>query len=138
MYGPKQASQDLSLSFSLQEVAYGLTCGKPVVVIILDQEAWELLTVPGGAKKAWNCNKWGPPLSSHESEDFPGAEKFDRKAVARLFGKLAAINLCPCRPLEEANWGLHQVLKNMTEYVSKDIAYQKEHASLKVRNLPYA
>jgi hypothetical protein len=36
----------------LQELALAFNHGKPVVCIVLSQEAWELLTIPGGAEAA--------------------------------------------------------------------------------------
>ena len=111
-------------------MAYALEVNKPVVLIVMDQEAWEMLTVPGGAAAAWSCSKWGPPLSQHENYSFPGVDGFSEDCVTKLFNKLAAINLCPCRPLDETNWGQGAVLANMTDYILKDISYMKEHATI--------
>ena len=113
-----------------QEVAYALEVNKPVVLIVMDQEAWEMLTVPGGAAAAWSCSKYGPPLSQHENYSFPGVDGFSEDTLTKLFNKLASINLCPCRPLDETNWGQGAVLANMTDYILKDISYMKEHATI--------
>mmetsp|Transcript_2967 Transcript_2967/g.7313 ORF Transcript_2967/g.7313 Transcript_2967/m.7313 type:complete len:1380 (+) Transcript_2967:669-4808(+) len=115
----------------LKEVAYALSKDKPVVLIIMDQAAWELLTVPNGAARAWGEGAWGPPLSDYAGQEFLVGEALSEGAVARLYAQLAEINLCPCRPLEEANWSMAGLLRNMCEYVTKDIAFMKEHAVLK-------
>ena len=96
----------------------------------MDQKAWEMLTVPGGAAAAWRCSKWGAPLSQHEKYSFPGVDGFSEDCLTKLYNHLAAINLCPCRPLDETNWGQGAVLANMTDYILKDISYMKEHATL--------
>ena len=97
----------------------------------MDQESWELLTVPGGSAKAWEDSTWGAPPSAYEGCDFPGGETFCAQVYARLLARLSAINLCPCRPLDEHNWGVDGMMANMLEYVKKDIEYAKQHASLK-------
>ena len=114
----------------LQELAYAVLHNKPVVVVVLDQEAWDLLTVPGGAEKAWGLDAWGPPLRDYLGEEITPGEPFDEAVARRLFGTLSGINLCPCRPLEQCNWGLEATLSNMRSYVSKDLDYFKQHAEL--------
>ena len=114
----------------LQEVAYALEVNKSVVLIVMDQKAWEMLTVPGGAAAAWRCSKWGAPLSQHEKYSFPGVDGFSEDCLTKLYNQLAAINLCPCRPLDETNWGQGAVLANMADYILKDISYMKEHATV--------
>eukprot|EP00192_Tetraselmis_astigmatica_P000840 CAMPEP_0117690644 /NCGR_PEP_ID=MMETSP0804-20121206/25245_1 /TAXON_ID=1074897 /ORGANISM="Tetraselmis astigmatica, Strain CCMP880" /LENGTH=1136 /DNA_ID=CAMNT_0005503721 /DNA_START=227 /DNA_END=3639 /DNA_ORIENTATION=+ len=98
---------------------------------ILDQEAWELLTVPGGPKKAWTMNTWGATLKEYEDQEIVPGIKFTQDKVDDLFGYLAGINLCPCRPLEEKNFGVQGLLENMQKYVGKDLIYFKQHAELK-------
>jgi len=126
----------------LKEVAYAMECGKPVVIIVLDMEAWNTLSTPGGAQKMWDTTTWGTPLSNHIGADFPtfeyskdGASQsggpFSLEVLVRLFARLSSINFCPCRDLDEANLGLNGILSNMVDYVSKELGYMKEHANLK-------
>ena len=84
----------------MQEFAFAIREEKPVVALILDQESWDLLTVPGGTRKAWTMNKWGPTLKEYEGQDIVPGIKFSQDKVDDLFGYLSGINLCPCRESE--------------------------------------
>ena len=88
------------LADALQELAYAIREDKPVVVLILDQEAWELLTVPGGTKRAWSLHKWGPALKEYADQEILPEVKFSVEKLDELFSYLSGINLCPCRQLE--------------------------------------
>uniref|UniRef100_A0A7S1SMQ4 TIR domain-containing protein n=1 Tax=Tetraselmis chuii TaxID=63592 RepID=A0A7S1SMQ4_9CHLO len=116
----------------LQELAFAILEGKPIVLLVLDQEAWELLTVPSGTKKAWAQEKWGPALSQYDGHEITPGEHFSKGKVESLFSYLAGINLCACRELEEANLGgMPGLMDNMQKYVMKDLIYFKQHAELK-------
>ena len=114
----------------LQELAFAIHYSKPLVVLVLDQQAWEMLTIPGGAASAWENDCWGPCLMSYEGEEISPGMTFDAATVHRLYSQVSSINLCPCRELDEANWGLAGVLDNALKYVTKDLEYHKEHAEL--------
>ena len=114
----------------LQELAFAKHHSKPLVVLVLDQQAWEMLTIPGGAESAWTNDCWGPSLMSYEGEEISPGVIFDAATVRRLYSQISSINLCPCRELDEANWGLAGVLDNALKYVTKDLEYHKEHAEL--------
>ena len=118
---------------------------KPIVVIILDQAAWELLTVPGGAEEAirdagddaWTDGKHAAPLCSYAGEEIIPGVPMSINVTRSLFNRLASINLCPCRELEVENDGYRSVLSRAAEYVQKDLAYFKEHAQLKSKAMAW-
>ena len=118
---------------------------KPIVVIILDQAAWELLTVPGGAEEAirdagddaWTDGKHAAPLCSYAGEEIIPGVPMSINVMRSLFNRLASINLCPCRELEVENDGYRSVLSRAAEYVQKDLAYFKEHAQLKSKAMAW-
>ena len=118
---------------------------KPIVVIILDQAAWELLTVPGGAEQAirdagddaWTDGKHAAPLCSYAGEEIIPGVPMSINVTRSLFNRLASINLCPCRELEVENDGYRSVLSRAAEYVQKDLAYFKEHAQLKSKAMAW-
>ena len=118
---------------------------KPIVVIILDQAAWELLTVPGGAEEAirdagddaWTDGKHAAPLCSYAGEEIIPGVPMSINVMRSLFNRLASINLCPCRELEVKNDGYRSVLSRAAEYVQKDLAYFKEHAQLKSKAMAW-
>ena len=105
--------------------------GKPVVVVVLDQESWNLLTVPGGAQQAWELNKWGAPLAEYRGQEIIPGHRFNLCTVESLFAHLSAINLCPCRPMDETNAGISGIVNRLTRYVQHDLCYFKAHAELK-------
>ena len=83
----------------LQELAFAIQCNKPVAVIVLDQEAWDLLTLPNGAETAWSMDRWGAPLKEHDGQELVAGQgdtwRLSLKMVQRLFGFVAGINMCP-------------------------------------------
>ena len=57
--------------------------------------------------------------------------------VRKLYSRIASINMCPCRVLEEINMGWPSTLETALSYVSKDLAYNKEHAQLQNKALAW-
>ena len=131
--------------FPHQELVMAIDSSKPIVVIILDQAAWELLTVPGGAEEAirdagddaWTDGKHAAPLCSYAGEEIIPGVPMSINVMRSLFNRLASINLCPCRELEVENDGYRSVLSRAAEYVQKDLAYFKEHAQLKSKAMAW-
>ena len=116
----------------VQELAYAIHHSKPIAVLVLDKEAWDLLTAPHGALATWESSTWGPPLSAYEGQEIdPSEAPFDLACASRLFAHLSSINLCPCRPLEEQNLGMSGILDTAEKHISKDLGYFKELAELK-------
>ena len=117
----------------VQELEYATHNSKPVVVAVLDQEAWDLLTVVGGAEDAWTRQPsgGGHSLDKHEGQEFgPTQRPFDLKNVQHIFSTIASINFCPCRELEFVALGPDGVSDRLCAYVEKDLDYTKEHAFL--------
>ena len=120
----------------LQELAYAIHYRKPLVIGILDQPSWNLLTIVNGHQQAWTSQpaSGGRPLSSYSGQEFgPDSEPFTLEAVQRIFSTLAAINFCPCRELDMTNIGAASVAERLVEFVNKDLEYTKEHAFLQLR-----
>ena len=116
-----------------QELEYAIHHSKPIVVAVLDQEAWNLLTVIGGAKTAWEMKPAGDArsLDNYEGQAFgPRGEPFDLKRLEHIFTTIASINFCPCRPLDCEALGIDDVSKRLCAFVEKDLDYTKEHAFL--------
>jgi hypothetical protein len=101
-----------------------------VAVLVLDKEGWELLTLPKGPQAAWDHGTWGPALSQFNGQDIVPGQPFIPTYLAQLFERLSSVNLCPCRSLEEQNWGMDGMLDNMQKYVTKNLAYFKQHAEI--------
>ena len=122
------------LSFNcLEELAYAIHHSKPLVLAILDQEAWNMLTTVGGYTKVWRTQPGGdaPPLSSYDGQAFgPTGKAFEAGDVKQIFTILSAINFCPCRPLDVANMGAEEVASRFVDFASKDLDYAKEHSFL--------
>ena len=101
---------------------------------MLDQEAWNLLTIPRGAKYAWQMQATaggGQSLSSYEGQEFgPSNQPFDLKRLEHIFATVASINFCPCRELDFSALGPDGVSARLCTYVEKDLEYCKEHAFL--------
>eukprot|EP00873_Tetraselmis_striata_P019967 jgi/Tetstr1/440231/TSEL_028582.t1 len=131
----------------LQELAMAISANKPVVVLILDSGAWDLLTIPGRSQEAWEganaeaqAEEWaqhvwedeqhGAALCRYQGEDIVPGKPLSLKVVGSLMTHLAGINLCPCRDLELINWGPDTLSSNAAEYVMKDLAYHQQHAEL--------
>eukprot|EP00961_Rhodomonas_salina_P091751 1234816-Rhodomonas_salina.1 len=90
------------LSFNcLQELAFAVAFSKPIIVIILEQEAIELLTEPGGALDAW------PELQKFDGKLLtPGigdGGPFCKEELASMYQMVSSINFCMCRPLDFEN-----------------------------------
>ena len=73
----------------LQELAFAIREEKPVVVLVMDQESWELLTVPGGSHKAWDMNEWGVELNQYAGEEIVPGQAFNQDTLNALFSYLA-------------------------------------------------
>ena len=100
---------------------------------MLDQEAWNLLTVVGGAEDAWTRQPsgGGRSLDKYQGQEFgPTQQPFDLKRAEHIFSTIASINFCPCRELEFAALGADGVSRRLCAYVDKDLDYTKEHAFL--------
>ena len=100
---------------------------------MLDQEAWNLLTVVGGAEDAWIQQPLGGgrSLEKHAGQQFgPMQEPFDLRRVEHIFSTIASINFCPCRKLEFVALGAEGVSDRLCAFVEKDLDYTKEHAFL--------
>lgn len=118
-----------------QELAYAIHYNKPLVLGILDQDAWEMLAMVEGPEHAWSREPAvGTALCRYDGQPFgPKAVPFSQEEVRRIFCLLSAINFCPCRDIDEANLGAGAVDERFREYVSKDLSYSKEHADLCTR-----
>ena len=115
-----------------QEIAYAIMHNKPVVILVLDQEAWDIITVPSGAKTLWETTSSSAiKLRDYEGSELIPEQKFSLHAVEALVSHMSSVNLCPCRQLEEVNWGWEALLAHVTRYVLRDLIYYKEHAELK-------
>eukprot|EP00951_Prasinocladus_malaysianus_P026413 scaffold234461_cov44-Prasinocladus_malaysianus.AAC.1 len=115
---------------------------KPLVVLVLDQEGWDLITGPGGAERvkgeadsqmttsAWNDTQHGLPLCSYHGEDIVPGKPMSLGLLAELIQQLASVNLCNCRPAvdDPADAGM---LALAAEFVQQDLTYYKQHAQLK-------
>ena len=121
----------------LEELAYAVHCRKPLVICVLDQEAWNLLTVVGSHEEVWSmprCNPGALPLQKYETQPFgPTAKPFESSDVQELFAVISSVNFCPCRDLDCVNLGEEGVAARLVEFVEKDLTYTKEHAGLKQR-----
>lgn len=119
-----------------QELENAIHWHKPLVLCMLDQTAWNLLTTLGGHREAWEEEpaSGGYPLSRFEGQSFgPLRVRFSLERVERIFNTLASINFCPCRELDFANMGAASVAERLNEFVAKDLGYTKEHAFLQSR-----
>ena len=108
---------------------------KPIVLSILDQDAWDLITCVGGAQKAWNAQpSTGLPLSSYEGKSTgPGGAPFSLQMVEEIFTAIGNINFCPCRDLDIQLLCKDQVFERLFRFVDLDLDYAKEYADLKHR-----
>jgi len=125
------------LSFNcLEELAYAIHFQKPLAIAMLDQMAWDMLTMVGGAKIAWKTlpAEGASALHLHKGQPFgPMGTPFSLDQVRRIFGILASVNFCPCRDLDVSNHGEEGMTQRFCDYVKKDLAYTKEHADLAAR-----
>ena len=108
---------------------------KPIVLSILDQDAWDLLTCSGAAQKAWNAQpSTGQPLSSFEGKSTgPGGAPFSLQMLEEIFEAIGNINFCPCRDLDIQLQGKVEIHERLLRFVEKDLDYAKEYADLKHR-----
>ena len=109
---------------------------KPIVLSILDQDAWDLLTCSGAAQKAWNAQPSSgcQPLSSFEGKSTgPGGASFSLQMVEEIFEAIGNINFCPCRDLDIQLQGKDEIYERLFRFVEKDLDYAKEYADLKHR-----
>eukprot|EP00961_Rhodomonas_salina_P208667 2815850-Rhodomonas_salina.1 len=106
----------------LQELAFARKYSKPIVVIILEQDAVDLLTRPDGAASVWEVLKKfeGKSLTPGSDADCPLTEL----EVASLFEMLSCINFCMSSPLDFFNDTDKVILRRVDEFVSVELAYQ--------------
>ena len=83
------------------------------------------------ASKSWKDAEHGPALYRFESQEIVPGQPMSLELVQRLFSRLASVNMCPCRELEEMEVGWNSILSTAVSYVTKDLVYDKEHAKLK-------
>lgn len=117
----------------LQEVAYAIKYEKPVVIIMQDQGAFDLLTKPDGADRAWDeaaAVGGAPPLSAFKGQDFLPGEQFSHEVVRTLFRFLSDINICFARTLDYETRGKDSIMEQTVEFVNKDLSYLKTYAQL--------
>ena len=121
-------------------MALAFSYHKPVVPIVLDQEAWDLLTTPDGAARAksfadscgqaYTVDTYGTPLVQFEDEEIVPGNPMSLELVRKLFSRLGAINLCPCHDQQIQEKGLDAVLEMCSDYVRQELQYTKQHAEL--------
>uniref|UniRef100_A0A061QNP5 Wd40 repeat-containing protein n=1 Tax=Tetraselmis sp. GSL018 TaxID=582737 RepID=A0A061QNP5_9CHLO len=111
----------------LVELALAFLANKPVVPIILDEEAWRILTSPNSVDELWTS----PELQGFEGNRFSDDIIFSRDLVQDLIRKLSNINLCAFRPSDVATWGEGIMLTKFRKDVEKDMPYLKEWTELK-------
>jgi hypothetical protein len=103
---------------------------KPMVVVILEQDAMDLLTRPSGAKEAW------AELSLFEGKELTPSLENTRpmrlQDVQKIFEILASINFCLCRPLDLQHESQDRVLARTLQFVKIELPYQKAHSLLQV------
>jgi len=128
------------LSFNcLQEVQFAIDYRKPIVPVILDQGAWDILTSVQGARTAWSRSpKAGESLFSFDGKFMTGTTNFSYDVLERLLTQLASINFCPARPLEFRNLGEAGVMSLLREYAEKDLSYLKEYSELHKKAVVWA
>ena len=116
-------------------MAFALHEQKPIVLSIMDQGAWDILTSVKGAQKAWNAQpSTGLPLSGFEGKPlWPSGAPFSLKMLEEIFTAMGNINFCPCRGLDIALQGRDQVHERLFRFLEKNIEYAKEYADLKQR-----
>ena len=84
-------------------------------------------------KAVWSAAQHGAALESYEDEEIIPGQPMSLGLVRHLFYRLSAINMCPCRELDESVKGTDGMLSMVGGYVEKDLEYHKQHATL--RNL---
>ena len=110
-----------------------------MVPIILTQQAWDLLTQPGGHRAAWvmtlsdAAGNELSPLSSSAGARLTASILLCEDAVDALFQKLSSINFCPCRALDFSTRGAAEVLSTAVQYICQNMAYLKVCESLERR-----
>lgn len=122
------------LSFNcLDELTHALELNKPLVLAMLDQDAWTLLTVARSWEVAWEAepSDGGMGLKGYEGQPFgPEAKPFTLEALQRVFTALASIHFCPCREMDRETIGRDEVASRLGVFVEKDLEYTKDHALL--------
>lgn len=106
-----------------QELAYAFQENKPVVPVIMDQVAWNLLTTPRGADEVLEDPACG--LADYLGKPLLEGQPLSADSLCELYWQLSAINFCPCREEDVANMGLVEVVRNLRSYIIKDIPYLK-------------
>lgn len=118
----------------IMEVAAAFEMHKPVVPIILDQNAWALLTTPHGAEVAWQRSA---ELRSYDGQEFLGGPLFSLTVLKSVFKRVANINFCSARPVDISHWGIDYVIERFNQDVTKDLPYLKEWTQLNEQALAW-
>ena len=107
--------------------------GKPMVVVVLEQSAMDLLTRSEGPLNAWELGELekfkGTELTPGQGDGTP----LSFEKLRQLFQLMASINFCMCRSLDFENDGCAVVLKRLHTFVGMDLQYHKDHADLQQR-----
>ena len=123
----------------LQEVAMAQRMGKPIVFVVLDKRALDLVTsADHGAKALWDD---APPpdagtkdrLSAFEGASWgaaDGSDPFDFAKLAKCLERVSNVNFCMAKMDDFANRGKEAVEQAVLEFVRVDLPYVKEHARL--------
>ena len=111
--------------------------GKPMVVVLLEQSAMDLLTRSEGPLNAWELGELekfkGTELTPGRGDGTP----LSFEKLRQLFQLMASINFCMCRSLDFENDGSAVVLKRLHTFVSMDLKYHKDHADLQQRAMEW-
>eukprot|EP00192_Tetraselmis_astigmatica_P000735 CAMPEP_0117653646 /NCGR_PEP_ID=MMETSP0804-20121206/3308_1 /TAXON_ID=1074897 /ORGANISM="Tetraselmis astigmatica, Strain CCMP880" /LENGTH=1168 /DNA_ID=CAMNT_0005459847 /DNA_START=42 /DNA_END=3548 /DNA_ORIENTATION=- len=111
----------------IQELYFAMWESKPIVPIILDNRAWNILTSPRASEDLWNTDQ---EFQDHEGVPLVDDIVFDQHALREVLGCVSNINMCPCRPTDFDVMGDDTCLNNMLAYVARDLPYLKEHTKL--------
>eukprot|EP00873_Tetraselmis_striata_P027865 jgi/Tetstr1/448129/TSEL_035422.t1 len=118
----------------IMELAAAFDMQKPVVPIILDEEAWSLLTTPTGADRVWDASE---ELRNYDGQEFLGGALFSKATLRAVFQRVSNINFCSCRSTDVAHWGIEYVSEHFFADVTKDLPYLKEWAQLNEQALKW-
>ena len=95
-----------------------------------DQTSQSFTTWNRKLQKSFRSSKYGVSLESYGAEEIVPGVKTSEEYVRELFTRMASINFCPCRALDEANKGTAGMLSAMRAYVAKDLSHFKQHSVL--------
>lgn len=108
----------------LQEIAFAVLYNKPIVAMLLEQEAMDLLTRPDGADKAWFNHNLQPFEGKHLTPGHEDGNPLTLLQVSRLYDVVASINVCMCRSLDFVNDTARVVIRRVFDFASAEITYQ--------------